>query len=285
MTRLVLAAIAALAVCVFATGASAATQPVDALFATFSPTPLDVLPGETVEWKNVSQRRHTVTADDGSFDSGDLLVGDRFSHDFTAVGAYEYHCTVHPGMDGEVDVRRVTLGPLPATTLLTGAPVKFEGRTADPARPVTVELDTGGGFRPVGLATPSADGDWRVTLKAQSTGRYRAVVGADTSQSRRLVVSARKVVIRSTRRGVAVRVTPRVPYGRIVLWVRLRERFGWWPAARKRLDFASTAVFKLKRRAQVRVALVGPDGWTPLATSRVLGRGRSPHRRPGHTTH
>ena len=163
MTRLALAALAALALCVFPTGASAATQPVDALFATFSPTPLDVLPGERVEWSNVSQRRHTVTADDGSFDSGDLLAGDRFSHDFAAVGAYEYHCTLHPGMNGEVDVRRVTLGPLPATTVLTGAPVKFEGRTADPARPVTIELDTGTGFRPAGVATPAADGGWHAS--------------------------------------------------------------------------------------------------------------------------
>jgi plastocyanin len=285
MTRYAVSAVAALAFCVFPAGASAATQPVDVLFATFSPTPLDVLPGETVEWSNVSERRHTVTADDGSFDSGDLFAGDRFSRAFTVVGAYEYHCTVHPGMTGEVDVRRVTLGTLPTTTVLAGAPVKFEGRTADPALPVTIELDTGGGFRPVGLATPAADGDWQVTLRAQATGRYRAVVGADTSDSRRLVVSDRKVVVRPTRRGVAVRVTPPAPYARIVLWVHLRERFGWWPAARKRLDFVSTAAFKVKRPARVRVALVARDGWTTLVSSRVLKLRRVPHRRRGHTSH
>ena len=224
MTRLTLAAVAMLAFCVLPAGASAATQPVDVLFATFSPTRLDVLPGETVEWSNLSERRHTVTADDGSFDSGDIFNGDRFSHTFTAVGAYEYHCTVHPGMTGEVDVRRVTLGTLPTTTVLAGA---------------------------------------------------------DASESRRLVVSDRKVIVRATRRGVAVRVTPPVPYAGIVLWMRLRERFGWWPAARKRLDFVSTAAFKVRRPARVRVALVGRDGWTTLVTSRVLKLKRVRHRRPG----
>ena len=281
MTRLTLAAVAMLVFCVLPAGASAATQPVDVLFATFSPTRLDVLPGETVEWSNLSERRHTVTADDGSFDSGDIFNGDRFSHTFTAVGAYEYHCTVHPGMTGEVDVRRVTLGTLPTTTVLAGAPVQFEGRTADPALPVTIERDTGGGFRAVGLATAAPNGDWRATLKAESTGYYRAVVGADASESRRLVVSDRKVIVRATRRGVAVRVTPPVPYAGIVLWVRLRERFGWWPAARKRLDFVSTAAFKVRRPARVRVALVGRDGWTTLVSSRVLKLKRVRHRRPG----
>jgi plastocyanin len=270
MTRFALAALVAVAIGVFPAGASAASQPVNVLFAAFSPTPLDVLPGETVEWSNVSDRRHTVTADDGSFDSGDLFGGNHFSRTFTAVGAYPYHCTVHAGMIGEVDVRRVTLGTLPPATVPAGTSVEFEGRTADPARPVTIERDTGSGFRPVGGATPAADGAWKATLKAQRSGDYRAVVGTDTSQTRRLLVSNRRVLIRPTRSGVAVRVTPPAPDARIVLQLHLRERFGWWTVARSRLDFVSSARFRVKRPARLRVVLVDRDAWTPLASSRVL---------------
>jgi plastocyanin len=286
MTRLALSALAALALGLFPAGASAATQDVDVLFAEFSPTPLDVLPGETVEWSNDSDRRHTVTADDDSFDSGDLLAGDHFARTFTTVGAYPYHCTVHAGMVGEVDVRRITLGTLPSAAVLAGTPVDFEGRTADPSGRVTIEFNKGSGFRPVGLATPAADGDWKATLTAQTTGNYRAVVGADTSQTRRLLVSNRKVIIRPTRRGVAVRVTPAAPYARIILQVHLRERFGWWPARRARLDFVSRATFKVKRPARVRAVLVGKDAWTPLASSTVLNLGHVPRRRmPRHMGH
>ncbi len=270
MRRVALAALAAALLGVFPTAASASTQGVNILFASFSPTPLDVLPGETVDWSNVSDRHHTVTADDGSFGSGDLSGGDHFSRTFAVVGAYPYHCTIHAGMTAEVDVRRVTLGTLPTAAVPAGRPVDFEGRTTDPAQPVTVELNTGSGFRAVGTASPAADGNWRSTLKAQQTGDYRAAVGTDTSETRHLLVSERTVRIRATRRGVAVTVTPAAPDARIVLQEHLRERFGWWTVGRKRLDFLSSASFRVKRPARVRVLLVGGDGWTPIARSKTL---------------
>ena len=45
-------------------------------------------PGETVEWSNISSRLHTVTADDDSFDSGDIEAGDRFELTFDTVGSH-----------------------------------------------------------------------------------------------------------------------------------------------------------------------------------------------------
>jgi hypothetical protein len=65
-------------------------------------------------------------------------------------------------------------------------------------------------------------------------------------------------------------VTPSAPYARFLVEVQLRERFGWWPVARGRLDYVSSAEVHVKRPARVRVALVDKDGWTPLATSRVI---------------
>ena len=49
--------------------------PVAVLFQAFSPTQIDALPGDTIQWSNGSERTHTVTADGGSFDSGDLPGG------------------------------------------------------------------------------------------------------------------------------------------------------------------------------------------------------------------
>jgi len=71
-----------------APGAWAATQAVTVQSAAFSPTTLDVLPGETVVWTNMSDRTHTVTSDAGAFGSGSLLPGSHFSWTFTAAGPF-----------------------------------------------------------------------------------------------------------------------------------------------------------------------------------------------------
>jgi plastocyanin len=250
--------------------AADAAVPVSIQFQAFSPTPLDVLPGEAVEWENVSSRRHTVTADDDSFDSGDLFGGDSFQMTYGEVGAYPYHCRVHPGMVGRVDVRRLTLGALPIGLVPAGETFEVDGRTADPSSPVTVERVTPDGVETVATATPQADGTWNATLVAERTAEYRAVAGPDVSQSRRLLVSNRRVIVRTRPGRVSVRVVPAAPYARIALQLRLRERFGWWPQARTRLDYLSHADFRVNRRARARVALIDRDGWTPLAFSAVV---------------
>jgi plastocyanin len=271
MRAVVAGTLAAVALALSPGTAPAATQSVSAQYAQFSPTPVDVLPGETVEWTNVSPRRHTVTADDGSFESGDGFdSGARFDHTFTTAGTFAYHCRLHAGMVGEIDVRRVTLDALPSTAVAAGTPVPFGGRTADPSRPVTIERDAGTGFQPVASATPSADGAWRTSVIVQASGDYRAMAGADASETRRVVVIERRIALRTTRTGVRATVTPPLPNGRVVLEEDLRERFGWWPAAFARLDFVSQADFRVRRPARVRAALVGRDGWTPVATSPVL---------------
>jgi plastocyanin len=266
-----LAAAGALGLLALPANAPAATQAVSIQFAAFGPAQLDVLPGETVVWSNVSDRRHTVTSDAGAFGSGDLFPGSQFTWTFTAVGPYPYHCTVHPGMVGEVDVRRVTLGPLPTAVLRAGTPVQMSGRTADPSQPVLVQRSLDGThFATVTSVTPAPGGDWRTTVAARATADFRATLGADVSEVRRLLVSDQHVAVRASRGAVAVTVTPSDPYGEVVLQERLREHFGWWPVARKRLDYVSSARFRVRRPARVRVVLVDKDGWTPLATSRVL---------------
>ncbi len=66
----------------------------------FSPGELTVSPGTTVIWTNSGDLPHTVTADDGSFDSGTLQYANRFEHTFNEPGTYPYHCNIHGGTGG-----------------------------------------------------------------------------------------------------------------------------------------------------------------------------------------
>jgi len=70
----------------------------------FSNTNLQIKTGTTVMWMNDDNTTHTVTANDGSFDSGNIAAGGSFSHTFTAVGTVAYHCKIHSNMTGVVVV-------------------------------------------------------------------------------------------------------------------------------------------------------------------------------------
>jgi len=73
----------------------------------YSPSTITVVLGHnnTISWTNDDASIHTVTANDGSFDSGSLVPGATFTHTFTTPGTYEYHCTYHPWMTGVVIVK------------------------------------------------------------------------------------------------------------------------------------------------------------------------------------
>jgi plastocyanin len=70
----------------------------------FDPASVEVRSGDTVTWTNTGAAPHTVTADDGSFDSGQLAPGATFSQTFDARGDFTYHCEIHPQMTGTVSV-------------------------------------------------------------------------------------------------------------------------------------------------------------------------------------
>jgi len=270
MRRAALIALLTAAAAAAASPAQADTVPITALFQEFSPSPIDAIVGDTISWSNVSERTHTVTADDGSFDSGELPGGNTFAVTAGAAGTLAYHCRIHAGMVGEVDVRRLILDVLPPAAVPAGERVAIKGRAADAQAPVTIERDIGAGFHPVATAMPAPDGTWNAEIAAETTGDYRAVSGLDSSQTRRLLVLDRRVALTPSRRGVSVTITPKLPYGRLLLERNTRERFGWFPVARKRLDYLSRGQFTVRRPATVRVLLVDKDTWTPLATSPAL---------------
>jgi plastocyanin len=64
-----------------------------------------VTKGTTVTWTNNDYTPHTVTADNNSFNSGNLSYGSTFSHTFSNSGTFKYHCSIHTGMTGSVVVK------------------------------------------------------------------------------------------------------------------------------------------------------------------------------------
>ena len=73
----------------------------------YSPTSITVVIGvnNTVTWINNDAAPHTVTANDGSFDSGIFNPGQSWTYTFTTPGTYTYHCTLHPWMSGTITVK------------------------------------------------------------------------------------------------------------------------------------------------------------------------------------
>ena len=71
----------------------------------FAPERIEIAAGTTIVWTNQDQLVHTVIADDGSWNSGDVAPGATWSHRFDAPGTYAFHCTPHPFMKGVVVVK------------------------------------------------------------------------------------------------------------------------------------------------------------------------------------
>ncbi len=70
----------------------------------FGPAEVEVVVGTTVTWTNFDGATHTATADDGTFDSGDIPAGEEFSFTFEEPGTFSYFCEIHPDMTGTVTV-------------------------------------------------------------------------------------------------------------------------------------------------------------------------------------
>jgi hypothetical protein len=251
--------------------------------ATFSPAQVDVLVGDNVVWRNNSQRTHNVKVDAEGYNSGRVAPRGGANHVFASQGRFSYVCTIHDGMDGEVGVYPLLLEG-PKRPVRRGATIALGVRAPDNPGVVRIEADSGGGFRPVAVAGPSAGqgheghtdpGMLHANVTAAESATYRAVNAGGASQELRVVVTDGPVLGASTRRArggatvVRVRAVPASPGARVVLQLRLRERFGWWPVRRARLDRRSRARFVVRghRGARARVVPVGSDWATPTGVA------------------
>ena len=71
----------------------------------YQPDPVTVQAGQSVTWTWEDQgNQHSVSADDGSFESCLQGAGATFTTTFTTAGTYAYHCSIHPQMKGTVTV-------------------------------------------------------------------------------------------------------------------------------------------------------------------------------------
>jgi plastocyanin len=67
----------------------------------FAPKSATVGVGDTVTWKFEGTSAHNVTFD--GFNSK-LMKDGEYEHTFDAAGSFDYHCTVHTGMTGTIEV-------------------------------------------------------------------------------------------------------------------------------------------------------------------------------------
>lgn len=84
----------------------------------FDPGSVSVAAGGTVTWTNQGATVHTVSADDGSFESGSLDPGATFSFTFNSPGTVSYHCNFHSNMVGSVTVSGGETPETPPATVL-----------------------------------------------------------------------------------------------------------------------------------------------------------------------
>jgi plastocyanin len=70
----------------------------------FTPSSLSVRRGARVTFTNKDASTHTVTADGGLFDSGNLSADQTFSFTFMGTGSFAYHCKIHTSMRATITV-------------------------------------------------------------------------------------------------------------------------------------------------------------------------------------
>ena len=71
----------------------------------FVPAQIKVAVGARVTWTNTDEVPHSVTALDGSLDSGPILPGKSFQWTPKEIGILNYHCIFHPSMTAALTVR------------------------------------------------------------------------------------------------------------------------------------------------------------------------------------
>ena len=236
----------------------------------FGAAKVDILAGETVTWHNDSVRPHTVNADDGSWSSPRLLATSGFDRRFDAPGAFGYYCQLHPTMRGEVDVHRLLLDA-PRDPAGAGKPYILTGRAALPAgTEVGIQTEVGAS---AATAKVADDGTFKATVKPAETTSYHAVAEGESTPPVQVLVLDRKVsasaAVAKRKMTVTAQVAPASKGATVVLQLRLKEHFGWWPVRTAKLDASSRARFTLARGRSVaaRVLLTASDGATELARS------------------
>ncbi|MBI3971110.1 MAG: hypothetical protein HY332_07450 [Chloroflexi bacterium] len=84
----------------------------------FEPATIQVAANEAIVFKNAGGAAHTVTAQSGGFDSGNINAGGEFTWTPKTASTFAYYCVYHPWMTGTIEVTA------PAKTATDAAPEK-----------------------------------------------------------------------------------------------------------------------------------------------------------------
>jgi plastocyanin len=132
----VLLVLAMLVLPALAAAAPAAQQTVNVSAADFSfqPATITINAGDTIVWTNTGAMPHTVTASDGSFDSGLFGPGETYSRTFDTAGTISYYCIPHGtpqggGMAGTIVVQAPAAQPSGMTAHVEVMDQRIENNT------------------------------------------------------------------------------------------------------------------------------------------------------------
>lgn len=134
---------------------------VDVVDSDFVPSDVTVDAGGTVTWTQSGSLPHSVTADDGSFDSHPdcsggtdcMGAGDTFAHTFDEAGEYAYYCRIHGGPGG-VGMSGVVVVTTAGSETPTTGPTTEEPTTGAPTEDEEGTTVTGD----ISVADQSGDG-------------------------------------------------------------------------------------------------------------------------------
>ena len=160
----------------------------------YDPSAARLSTGDTVYWQwDGADRNHSVTADDGSFDSDpgkttgiSHSTSDLFQHRFDNPGTWTYHCKVHSFMRGRVEVEGTPVGQADTTPpTVDNLSVKRGRRTAmvrmtvSEAIFLTIRIRRAGRTLSTHRYTPgSGPLSVRIPIRKLRRGRHHVVVTA-----------------------------------------------------------------------------------------------------------
>jgi plastocyanin len=241
----------------------------------FAPGETDVLLGTSVVWRNTDSSTHTVTADDDTFDSGDLRPGREFALSFSKTGVFAYHCTIHRFMRGEVRVYALVLRG-PERPVLAGFATRLEGRAPPGSTEVVLERITRSASAPLRRATPLPDGTFAFALRVGTPAAYRVRIADASSPVVPIPVAPHVSLVRDGG-SLKVRALPARSGSPVAIQAYERERFAWVTVARGRLGRTSTASIRLDAGlgAHLRAVVRGRGGWSDGVSPVVVVRSPS----------
>ena len=211
-----------------------------------------------MSWKNDDAVNHTATAENDAFASGYIPPGGSYSFTFTQQGRYEFRCTIHRQMRGEVDVYGLVLSgprrPSPPAAVSSSPDLRRPG-------PPSVTL-RGGGRAGRRRATTGASPCGSRSGRRRPTGRSQRgsrAPGSSSRSSRRACDPQRADATRGDDTRAAGRTGRRAELRPGA--VRLAQRHG------RRADRRSRAAFRIPAHLErVRAVVRGTKGWADAAS-------------------